>query len=422
MTQNHNDKHIRRVSVSATLLLLWTSCIFSPTESIEPIPTSITVSSALLYLGIGESVTITAEVLDEERVPIENAPLDWSSSDPEIVHVNNQGVITALSFGRANITVKSGTREAVTVVIISKDRAVLVAVYNALRGRVWTKKTNWLSSLPLGAWHGVTVNPDGRVTGLDLQSNGLSGELPAELGDLDELEFLILGQNPIRGQIPGSVGQLHKLEVLWIGQAELSGEIPSSLGNLSNLQALRLNRNRLSGPIPSSLGNLVNLEELRLHENTLSGEIPGSLGQLVNLVDLTLRYNRLTGSIPPELGNLASLREMSLSSNQLDGSIPPELGNLAVLENLRLRINRLSGSIPPELGGMNNLRNLILNDNRELMGPMPLELTQLNRLRFLDVRGTGLCAPSHRDFRVWLETVRRGFGNSIQGVVFCPGT
>lgn len=418
MEDNFNNR-VRRVSVPATLLLLWTSCIFSPTESNEPIPTTITVSSTLLSLGIGESVTISAEVLDEERVPIENAPLDWSSSDPEIVHVNNQGVITALSFGRANITVKSGTREAITVVIVSKDRAVLVAVHNALRGRVWTNRTNWLSSLPLGAWHGVTVNPDGRVTGLDLRSNGLSGELPEELGDLDELKSLILGQNPIRGQIPVSVGQLRNLEVLWIGQAELSGEIPTSLGNLSNLQALRLDRNRLSGPIPSSLGNLINLEVLRLHVNTLSGEIPESLGQLVNLVDLTLRYNRLTGSIPPELGNLSSLREMFLSGNQLDGSIPPELGNLVVIENLRLWNNRLSGSIPPELGGMSNLRRLILHDNRELMGPLPLELTQLTRLRFLDVRGTGLCAPSHRDFRVWLETVRRGFDNTLQGIVFC---
>lgn len=421
MTQNYYYKHIRQVSVSATLLLLWTSCIFSPTEPYEPNPTTITVSETLLYLGIGESATITAVVLDEERLPIENAPLDWSSSDPEIVSVNNQGVVTALSFGRANITVKSDTMEAVTVVIVSKDRAVLVAIYNALRGRVWTNRTNWLSSLPLGAWHGVTVNSDGRVTGLDLRSNGLSGELPTELGDLVELKSLMLGQNPISGQIPRSVGQLRNLEVLRIGQADLSGEIPSSLGNLSNLQTLRLDRNRLSGPIPSSLGNLVSLEELSLHVNSLSGEIPESMGQLVNLVSLTLRYNRLTGSIPPELGNLSSLREMYLSGNQLDGSIPPELGNLVVLENLRLWNNRLSGSIPPELGRLSNLQFLILNDNRELKGPLPLELIQLTKLMFLDLRGTGLCAPTHPDFRVWLETVRRGFINTLQGVVFCPG-
>ena len=41
---------------------------------------------------------------------------------------------------------------------------------------------NWLSDAPLGEWHGVITDDDGRVTELNLEPNGLSGEIPPELG------------------------------------------------------------------------------------------------------------------------------------------------------------------------------------------------------------------------------------------------
>ncbi|MXZ75848.1 MAG: hypothetical protein F4207_10360 [Gemmatimonadetes bacterium] len=422
MMHKTSKNQVWGVSVTTALLLMWGGCIFSPTEATEPIPTTINVSSTLLYLGIGESVSIEAVVLDENRLPIEDAPLNWSSSEPEIVSVNNQGVLTVHSFGRADITVKSGASEATVVVIVSKDRAALVAIYNALGGPAWENSANWASSFPISAWHGVTVSPDDRVTELNLWGNGLSGVLPAALGDLDELRILDLGGNSITGNIPGAVGQLRNLEEFRIAHANLSGEIPASLGNFPKLRILALGMNDLSGSIPSSLGNLVNLEGLWLYENALSGEIPGSVGRLENLVDLSLSSNRITGSIPSELGNMSSLRFISLQNNGLSGQIPPELGNLAVLEELRLSNNQLSGSIPPELGGLGNLDLLYLNHNIRLTGALPFELTQLTMLRSLDLIGTGLCAPTHPDFRAWLEMVRGlRFSNTLGGVVFCSG-
>lgn len=119
---------------------------------------------------------------------------------------------------------------------------------------------------------------------------------------------------------------------------------------------------------------------------------------------------------------MSSLRFISLQNNGLSGQIPPELGNLAVLEELRLSNNQLSGSIPPELGGLGNLDLLYLNHNIRLTGALPFELTQLTMLRSLDLIGTGLCAPTHPDFRAWLEMVRGlRFSNTLGGVVFCSG-
>ena len=62
---------------------------------------------------------------------------------------------------------------------------------------------------------------------------------------------------------------------------ELSGEIPAELGQLSNLEFLSLNENQLSGEVTPELGDLANLKHLRLAGNELSGCIPSSLrGQL----------------------------------------------------------------------------------------------------------------------------------------------
>ena len=61
----------------------------------------------------------------------------------------------------------------------------------------------------------------------------------------------------------------------------MSGPIPSELANLDNLEWLILDSNQLSGPIPSELGNLDNLQALELHDNQLSGSIPPS--ELANL-------------------------------------------------------------------------------------------------------------------------------------------
>ena len=51
---------------------------------------------------------------------------------------------------------------------------------------------------------------------------------------------------------------------LVLGRNELSGEIPPELGNLTNLISLGLDENQLSGEIPPELGNLANLRDLNL--------------------------------------------------------------------------------------------------------------------------------------------------------------
>ncbi len=229
------------------------------------------------------------------------------------------------------------------------DREVLVSFYHATGGSDWTNSHNWLSDAPLSKWHGVETDAGGRVVRVELHDNGLTGELPAELGDLEKLERLFLSENGLAGEIPPQLGGLASLTHLDLGGNTLSGEIPPELGGLSSLVWLYLDSNRLSGGIPAELGDLSNLMWLHLQSNGISGEVPPELGSLAELTYLELHGNNLTGRIPPELGNLPYLETLALGENRLGGQIPPELRELPKLNTLTLTGNRFSGCVPPRL-------------------------------------------------------------------------
>ena len=135
----------------------------------------------------------------------------------------------------------------------SADRDSLVALYEATGGANWENSHNWLSEATLGEWFGVTTDAMGRVTELNLWVNQLSGEIPAELGDLTKLKWLDLYNNELSGEIPAEVGGLTNLKGLILADNELSGEIPAELGDLTNLTELYLWGNELSGCIPAVL-------------------------------------------------------------------------------------------------------------------------------------------------------------------------
>ena len=260
------------------------------------------------------------------------------------------------------------------------DRDVLEVLYYSTDGPNWNSKDNWLTAAPLEDWHGVHTDDQGRVTALHLIGNALTGEIPAELGNLAHLKVLYLSGNKLTGDIPPELGNPAHLEELYLSGNKLTGEIPAELGNLASLYLLWLNGNALTGEIPAELGNLAHLDELNLGDNTLTGEIPVELSNLAFLGRLDLDGNALTGGIPAELGNLASLRTLGLSSNALTSELPPELGNLANLVRLRLA------------------------NNDGLSGTLPVELASLD-LSELQLGGTSLCAPRDAAFQSWLRSI-----------------
>ncbi len=207
-----------------------------------------------------------------------------------------------------------------------------------------------------------------RLEVLDLHGNRLSGPIPAQLGGLTRLEVLDLHGNQLSGTMPLDLGDLASLDLAALDRLSfgnlLRWSITPELGNLVNLESLLLNDNRLTGPIPPALGDLAGLKWLLLYDNQLSGLIPPELGNLIDLEGLYLGGNELSGPIPPELGSLSKLVDLWLHRNQLSGPIPRELGSLSHLYWLLLYKNQLSGPIPPELGNLRQIGLLHLKENR----------------------------------------------------------
>ena len=195
----------------------------------------------------------------------------------------------------------------------ASDRAVLEALYDATGGDGWINRTNWKTAARPGDWHGVTTDADGRVTGLDLHRNGLTGPLPPALGNLTRLESLDLGRNSLSGPIPGALGSLVDLERLVLSRNDFTGPVPPALGALASLELISLGSNALTGPIPDALGSLAKVKELHLYDNHLTGPVPAWVGDLAGLETLVLAYNPLTGTLPRSLMGLSSLADLDIS-------------------------------------------------------------------------------------------------------------
>ncbi len=122
----------------------------------------------------------------------------------------------------------------------------LVALYNNTDGANWFLSRGWLVNTTVCEWEGVGCLQN-QVTDLDLSSVGLNGSLPFELGNLSQLETLLLPFNP-----------------------DLTGRVPNPLSNLTNLTELRLESTGLSGPIPADFAtNLTDLQIFRFNRTDL---------------------------------------------------------------------------------------------------------------------------------------------------------
>ena len=329
------------------------------------------------------------------------------------------------------------------------DVAVLDSFFRNTGGEDWTNSGGWSGDGAVSEWHGVSADSLGRVTGLDLSGNGLTGRLPRILGQLAQLTELRIDSNTLSGRLPLELARL-SLQVFHYADTELcapveelfqawlnaisahegSGSKCAPLTDRDILVALYeatdgptwiesenwltdapleewqgvfvdvegrvsvlwLGDNNLQGPIPPELGNLSNLSRVYLSGNQFTGPIPPELGNLAKLTWLWLSNNDLTGPIPPELHSLANLEDLNLFDNNLSGAIPPELGALENLTDLSLGTNNLTGPIPRELGSLASLKQLFIGEN-PLTGPIPSELGNLSNLERLSIRGTRVTGP-----------------------------
>jgi len=253
----------------------------------------------------------------------------------------------------------------------------------------------------------------------------VTGAIPSEIGNLQNLEILAISGNKLMGQIPFEVFNISTIQVidmsinilsghlpsnidiflpilqnLYVSDNALSGTIPSFISNASQLTELDVGYNSFSGLIPKALGNLRLLQWLGLQNNNLTIEYStpdfnffSSLSNFAYLIHLDLSYNPLNSVLPSSIGNLStSLQYLHMDNCKIEGIIPREISNLSNLVSLSLELNELARRIPTTVERLHKLQALYLDDNR-LEGSIPSNLCHLESLFKLYLGGNELSGP-----------------------------
>ena len=157
---------------------------------------------------------------------------------------------------------------------------------------------------------------------LALQDNDLAGNIDASIANMTSLFHLDLSNNTIKGPIPEEIGTMQDLKYLYLGQNGFdAGPIPESFENLIELEEFSLKSTRRTGNLPEYIGNWTLLKLLDLDDNDFQGQIPLQYGSLNNLEFLLLNSNHLNGGVPDSFNQLTDLRAAFFEQNNLTGSL-----------------------------------------------------------------------------------------------------
>jgi hypothetical protein len=197
---------------------------------------------------------------------------------------------------------------------------------------------------------------------LNLDHNQLSGNLSIGVNSIGNFYLwrVDLSNNLYSGEIPtsGFLNNLTPVRYLYLDSNQLSGNIPAELGNHAEIVELNLSDNQLSGNIPSSFSNFVYAQAINLKKNNLSDSIPSGLGNLHRLKRLQLSFNNFTGNIPSSFINLKKLRTLDVNYNLLSGTLPSFLDSMLSLKRLKILDNYYNFDGLEQLVQQNNLDTL----------------------------------------------------------------
>ncbi|WCJ35894.1 Leucine-rich repeat protein kinase family protein [Euphorbia peplus] len=255
-------------------------------------------------------------------------------------------------------------------------------------------------------WSGIICANDGsRVTGINLTSSNISGELYNSFSSFTALAYLDLSRNFLGGVVSEDLRNCQNLGYLNLSHNLLDGQL--NLTGLSNLETLDLSMNRLSGGIRSIFPAICNkLAVANLSANHFSGRLDNSFdgcwslqyldlssnvfsGGLWNgfsrLKEFSVSENFLTGEIlGSNFADNCMLEVFDLSGNNFTGGIPKEISKCRNLIILNVWGNKLTAQIPSEVGSISSLQALFLGNN-SFSSVIPESLLNLSRLAFLDM-------------------------------------
>ena len=167
----------------------------------EPVATSLTIEPAAHTLeAIGDTVELAAVVLDQHENAMADVMVTWSSGDDAVATVDENGLVTAVDNGMAEITAQAGdamgtasitvaqvptsisievAADATTLTEIGQTLKLMVSVSDANENAIAEPAVTWMS----GDENVVTVDEEGLVEAV---GNGMT-EVTAASGDVSAM-------------------------------------------------------------------------------------------------------------------------------------------------------------------------------------------------------------------------------------------
>lgn len=106
-----HDAYGWRVGLVAVCALV-AACEDSPTGGPAAAPASVTLAGPGTGIAVHESISLTAVARDPDGDPVADPGITWSSSDPVVATVDDEGVVTGTGLGPVTITARAGEVEA----------------------------------------------------------------------------------------------------------------------------------------------------------------------------------------------------------------------------------------------------------------------------------------------------------------------
>lgn len=285
------------------------------------------------------------------------------------------------------------------------ERLALIALGRSTNSSSWVFNAGWLTDQHHCDWDLVGCSHDGHVTALTLSFNGLSGQLPDNLGDLTMLEVFDVESNELSGTVPSSLARLQSLKQLGLGDNHFSGLLPDLCGTPAvHGVACDLSANNFKCPLPDCACNAVCSQEAvesmspnpaaaktRAYalQPSLQDPTTAMISSMSTLASDWKEYERdalvafatstqvwgwlthrnwLTAAPTCDwefvhCDSQGRVKLLSLGFNNLTGTLPSTIANLSRLQNLDLVFNHIEGTVPNIFGSLKHLLQLGLGAN-----------------------------------------------------------
>lgn len=130
---------------------------------------------------------------------------------------------------------------------------------------------------------------------LNLQCCSIPGTIPEEITGLSHLREVNLRECALTGSLPTSLGNMRELEILLLDHnMDLGGSLPSGFYQLRSLRSFDIGSTKIGGTLSSDIKRLTSLEDFFIGGCEFEGTIPEEFGQLENLAAYDFQGNYFT--------------------------------------------------------------------------------------------------------------------------------